>query len=94
MTKAELTAENRPAWECVSTLYDTVMSKAKTHEDQGGVEILVVLLHVLGVVFHCLSFVHGVEIKLGVVVLDRLEVHPEGFLDAVARSQFVGLLHL
>jgi len=49
MTKAELTAENRPACECGSTFYGD-RRKAETHEDQGGVEILVVLLHILGVV--------------------------------------------
>jgi hypothetical protein len=62
---------------------------AETHENQGGVEILVVLLHVLGVVLRCLSFVHGVEIELGVVVLDRLKVLPQSLLDAVW-SQLVG----
>ena len=54
-----------------------------THEDQGGVEIFVVLLHVLGIVFDCLLSVHGVEIEFGVIVLDGLEVHPQGLLDAV-----------
>ena len=49
---------------------------AETHEDQGGVEVLIVLLHVFGIVLHRLSFVHGVEIELGVVVLDELEAHP------------------
>lgn len=48
----------------------------EAHENQGRVEILVVLRHVLGVVLHRLSFVRGVEIKLGVFVLNRLEVHP------------------
>ena len=49
---------------------------AKTHEYQGGVEVLIVLLHVFGIVLHRLSFVHGVEIELGVVVFYGLEVHP------------------
>ena len=57
--------------------------KTETDEYQGGVEIFVVLLHVLGVVFHCLSFVHGVKVKLWVVVLVWLEVHPEDILNAV-----------
>jgi len=48
-----------------------------------------VFLHVFGIVFHRLSFVHGVEIELGVIVLDRLEVHPQGLLDAV-RTSLVG----
>ena len=49
---------------------------AETHENQGGVEILVVLLHVFGIVLRRLSVVHGVEIELGIIALDRLEVHP------------------
>jgi len=62
----------------------------ETHENQGGVEILIVFLHILGVVLHCLSFVRGVEIKLWVVVLDWLEVHSQGLLDAIGWSQLVG----
>ena len=62
MAKAELTTENRPArdnW------------NVETHENQGCVEVLVVLPHV--VVLRRLLLVHGVEIELGVVVLDQLE---------------------
>jgi hypothetical protein len=66
---------------------------ADTHENQGGIEVLVVFLHVFGIVFHCLSLVHGVEIELGVIVLDGLEVHPQGLLDAV-RYQSVGPCNL
>ena len=40
-----------------------------THENQGGIEILVVFLHVFGVVFRRLSFVHCVEVERGVVGL-------------------------
>ena len=56
---------------------------AETHENQGGIEIFIVFLHVVGVVFHRFSFVHGVEIKPGVVVLNWLEEHPQGLLDAI-----------
>jgi len=52
-----------------STLYSE-RGTAETHEDQGGVGVLVALLHVFGIVLHRLSFVHGVEIELRVVVLD------------------------
>jgi len=55
----------------------------ETHENQGGVEIFIVILHVVCVVLRRLSFVHGEKIKLGVIVLDRLEEHPEGILDAI-----------
>ena len=57
--------------------------KGGTHKNQGGVEIVVVLLHVLVIVLDRLSLVHGVEIELGVLVFDGLEVHPQGILDAV-----------
>jgi hypothetical protein len=56
---------------------------AETHENQGGIEILIVLRHVFGIVLCRLSLVHGVEIELGVIVLDRLEVHAQGLLDAL-----------
>ena len=62
---------------------------AETHKNQGGVEILIALLHVFGIVLHRLSFVNGVEIEVGVVVLDGLEVHPQALLDAV-RTSLVG----
>jgi hypothetical protein len=55
---------------------------AETHKNQGGVEILIVLRHVFDVILSRLSLVHGVEIELGVVVLDWLEVHAQGLLDA------------
>jgi hypothetical protein len=80
MTKAELTAENRPAWERGQRCCGK--GNAETHEDQGGVEILVVLRHVFGVILCRLSLVHCVEIELGVVVLDWLEVHAQRLLDA------------
>ena len=62
---------------------------AETHENQSGVEIFIVILHVVGVVFHCFSFVHGEEVKSGIVVLYWLEEHPKGILDAIW-SQLVG----
>jgi len=54
----------------------------ETHKNQGGVEIFIASSHVLGVVLHCLPFVHAacVEIELW-IGLDRLEVHSLGHLD-------------
>ena len=82
MTKAELTAENRPACECCQPC---AMKKGsgETHEDEGGVEIIVILLHVICIVLHRLPFVHSVEIELGVIVLDWWEVRSQGFADAI-----------
>ena len=48
MMKAELTAKNRPAYECGQRCAER--GTAETHEDQGGVDVLVVLLHVFGIV--------------------------------------------
>ena len=48
----------------------------ETHENQGGVEVFVVLVYVFRVILRRLSFVHGVEVEVRIFVLDRLEVHP------------------
>ena len=50
-------------------------------ENEGGIEILVVLSHVLSVILHRLLFVHGVEVELGVLAFNGLEIHTQGFLD-------------
>ena len=68
---------------------ESKVENEETHENQGGIEIFVVFLHVLGVVLHGLSFVHRIEIELGVVVFDGLEVDPEGFLNAMDPCQLV-----
>ena len=57
--------------------------KGGTHEDQGGTKIIVILLHVLSIILDRLSLIHGVEIELGVIFLDGLEIHPQGILDAM-----------
>ena len=56
---------------------------ANTYENEGGVKILVVLLHVLGVVLRRFSLVHGTEVKLVFFVLYGLEIHPHGLLDTI-----------
>ena len=64
-----------------SALY-SCQRKTGTDEDQGDVDILVVLPHVFGIVLERLLLVHGVEIKFGIVVLDGLEIHSQSLLDA------------
>ena len=44
-----------------------------THENQGSVEVLVVLLDIVGIILGGLLLVHRIEIKTGIVVLDGLE---------------------
>ena len=56
--------------------------KVETHEDQGSVEIFVVLLRIFSLILHYLSFAHVVETELGVI-------DPEGLLNT-ASGQFVG----
>jgi len=53
-----------------------------TYENQGGVEVLVVLLDVVCIILSCLLLVHRVEIEVGVVVLDGLEKRSESILEA------------
>ena len=53
-----------------------------TYEDQGGIEVLVVLLDIVCIIFGRLLLVHSVEIETGVVVLDGLEECSESILEA------------
>ena len=60
--------------------------KGGTHENQGCVKIFVVLLDIHIIVLVRLSFVHGVEIELGIIGLEGLEVRPQGLLDTTWRQ--------
>jgi len=80
MTKAELTAENRPAYKDeLSGRWQRTIEI--TYEDQGGVEVLVVLFDIVRIILGRLLLVHGVEIETGVVVLDGLEECSESILE-------------
>ena len=48
-----------------------------THENQGGVEVLVVLLNIVCIIIGRLLLVHRIEIKAGVVILEGLEERSE-----------------
>jgi hypothetical protein len=54
-----------------------------THEYQGSVEVLVVLLDVVHVIFYCLPLVDGVEVSAGIIGLDGLEERSESVLEAI-----------
>ena len=62
MTKAELTAENSPAYKNGSG-GSQERTVGTTYEDQGGVEVLVVLLDVVCIILDRLPLVHRVEIE-------------------------------
>ena len=88
MTKAELTAENSPAYKNGSG-GSQERTVGTTYEDQGGVEVLVVLLDVVCIILDRLPLVHRVEIEAGVVVLDGLEECPESILEATFIQRYV-----
>ena len=55
-----------------------------THEYQGGVEVLIILLGAVRVVLGCLPLVHSVEVDMGIIGLDGLEESPESILKAIS----------
>ena len=55
-----------------------------THENQRGIEVLVVLLDVVRVIFGGLSLVHRIEVEPRVVVLDGLEERSESILETMS----------
>jgi len=55
-----------------------------THEYQGGIEVLVVLLDVVGIILGCHLLVHGVEVDARIAALDRLEESSESILEAAS----------
>lgn len=61
-------------------------AKLEAYKNQSGIEILVVLPHVLSIVLCCLPFVHGEEVEVRVFIFNRLEILPEGLLNAVRRQ--------
>ena len=52
-----------------------------TYENQGGVEVLVVLLDIVHIVLGRLPLVHRVEIEAGIIVLYGLEEFSESILE-------------
>ena len=57
-------------------------TRRRTHEYQGGVEILVILLDIVSIVLGRLPLVHRVEVEAGVVGLDGLKERSESILKA------------
>ena len=53
-----------------------------TDEYQGGIEVLVVLLDVVGIVLSRLPLVHRVEVEARIIGLDGLEEGSESILEA------------
>ena len=53
------------------------------HENQGGVEVIIVLLDVISIILGHLFLVHCVEIKASVAILDGLEERYKSILEAM-----------
>ena len=85
MTKAELTAENRPAYK--DRLDNSRSERRTTYKNQGGIEVLVVFLDVVGVVLCRLPLVHRVEVETSIVVLDGLEERSESILETASAQR-------
>ena len=79
MTKAELTAENRPAYKKGQKVPEDAFQA--THKNERGIEVLVVLLDIVHIVLGCLLLVYRIEIETGVVVLYGLEERSERILE-------------
>ena len=58
-----------------------------THENEGNVEVLVVLLDIVRIVLGRLPLVDGVEIETRVVILDRFEERSESIMKATSVQQ-------
>ena len=89
MAKAELTAEKRPACEVAVRLSTARAARQATHEYQGSIEVLVVLLDVVHIILCRLPLVYCIEIEPGVVSLDGLEECSESVLKTGTRQSAV-----
>ena len=58
-----------------------------THEYQGGIEVLVVLLDVVRIVFGSLPLVHRVEVDARVIGFDGLEESSKSILEAASAQR-------
>ena len=67
ITKAELTAENRPAWLDLGISAAWMYLDRITHENEGRVEILVVLFGIVSVKFGGLFAIDGEEVGAGII---------------------------
>ena len=85
MTKAELTAENRPAYSGGKMIGGR--GWWGTHENQCSIEVLFVLLDIIHVVLGRLPLVHRVEVEARVVGLNGLEERSESITEAMSSKR-------
>ena len=83
--KAELTAENRPAYSSQTLVMRPTAHRGRrrTHEDEGGVEILVILLRVFSVKLVGFLAIDCEEVGAWIAGPQRLEELFEGGMEAM-----------
>ena len=86
MAKAKLTAENRPAYGN-EIIYEN--GWGATHEYQGGVEVLIILLDIVHAVLGRLLLVHRIEVEARIIGLDGSKESSENILEAVFGQRLV-----
>ena len=64
---AELTAENRPACVRPNSVWSTTYGDQRTHENEGSIQVLVVLARIILVKLSGFSAVHGEKIGSRVI---------------------------
>jgi hypothetical protein len=79
---AVLTAENRPAWLPSRISAERKYWKQNAHEDEGGVQVFVVLPCIVSVELFGFSAVYGEEVGAGIVGPQRVEEFLEGGMEA------------
>ena len=80
--KAELTAEKRPACTPPDSTSSNEDGNQTTHEYEGRVQVLVVLLRIIAVKFSRFLAVHGEEVSSRVIGPERIEKFFEGGMEA------------
>jgi len=79
---AELTAENSPAYTLPDSVFRTESGKQTTHEDEGRVQVLVVLFRVISIKLSGFPAVYHEEVCPGVICPERVEEFFESRMEA------------
>jgi len=55
-----------------------------TYKNQCSIEVIIILLDIVCVMLGCFPLVHCIEVKMGVIILDRWEELSEGILETMS----------
>jgi len=79
---AELTAEKRPAYTPSGSAFRTEYRNQRTDEDEGRVQVLVVLFRIISIKFSRFPAIHREEVGPGVIGPQRVEELFESGMEA------------